>query len=1347
MTLMSTIQRRAAALMAALILIASVGFVVSRSARPAGADTVFASGQIFASVGGSQVFTYDPTSGLYLNALTDSSLAAANLHPDIYTNGFLTVGSAFDEAPGPSYGDFFVTDDDTLGDSNSQVSEFAPNGTQVATFPGLANPISIAFDGNGDMFVGQQLTAKIAEFDPTPGTAANASAPANWTRQTDLGTAPADPIQIETSGGPDSIDMSSDQHTIYYTSEGTEVFTYDKSAGQQGPIFNKIPLPLSQVVTDVSGYTHTVNTNAYAVKILGTPGYVGDVLVADAADVVLFDPNGNVIKTYPCSSFGDGCDYKLFSLSVDPSGTSFWTGDQNTGNIYQVDIATGNVLKTIDGIQAGTSGNLFGLSIDNQLEVASSPQSTAPPPAPVISTPTVSGTFVYGQPTQVSAVVTDTTGTPIATGSVTFTLGGDSCTASPDNNGLAMCSITPGGPSGSYTLMATYSSNTSSGSTTAVTAASEVPTLLNTDQTAVTYTGPTSVVNGQTFSPSATVVDTTTNTPVVPGGQVTFTVGSGPTAQSFTCGTDASGVVEPCTSPIISQTTSNPPVTVSYAGSPYNMPTPPQPIPGLFTVWEPTALTVAGGQVDYADTITLSATLKDTFSTNPIANEPVAFTLSDGTVPCPQSNTDANGVAYCQITPSGTESAGTYILSANFGGAISQQLQFMSASGSANVKVTPEETAITYTGQTVAVNGTPFTMSANLTRGVGPGLPAETDTVPLGGKTVLLTLGPLGSQQSCTGTTDSAGNASCTITPVGQPLGTIPVTAQFAGDQYYSPKSNGSNVNVPEGTQLTINSTPPLVYNTPSPVSATLTTNPPGGPPGPVQPGEVVTFELNNNSTQTCQATTNASGVASCLITPNEPAGSYSVSASFPGDSGSMPQLLPNASSSTISVTQAPTTLSYTGTTSVTNGQPATLSGVVTQTSSGTDVPNQTVTFTLGSGNSWQSCTATTLPNGVASCTIASVNQTSSGSVGISASSSGDQWYASSTTASSATVHSPTTLTLTTGGGSEFADAITVQATLTTTNSPKPIANEPVAFMLSDGTVPCPAAMTNASGVASCPITPTEKAGTYSLTATFAGDNPVGLPQLQATSGSGSFVVSLEESAIAYTGPSIAVSGMSFTMSAHLTRGAVDTGETDNVPLSGKSVLMTLGSGSTAQFCTGTTDSAGNANCPIANVNQIAGTVPISVTFAGDAYYQPATAAGIETTAAAPSGGGGFVVGDVSAGLPTPINGTTVNFWGAQLWKTNQFSGVNNAPASMKGYIDNAPNYACGAAWTSDPGNSSHPPATIPVNMVVVVASAINKSGSTESGNILHLVVVSVNPGYGPAPGHDAWGKIIATIC
>ena len=255
----------------------------------------------------------------------------------------------------------------------------------------------------------------------------------------------------------------------------------------------------------------------------------------------------------------------------------------------------------------------------------------------------------------------------------------------------------------------------------------------------------------------------------------------------------------------------------------------------------------------------------------------------------------------------------------------------------------------------------------------------------------------------------------------------------------------------------------------------------------------------------------------------------------------------------------------------MTNGQPATLSGVLTtnEPSPGTDVSGQTVTFTLGSGGALQSCSGTTNASGVASCTIADVNQTT-GTVGISASYGGNTYYESSTAASTATVHTPTTLTVS-AGTSDFADAGTVSAVLTNSVTGATIAGEPVILTL-NGTQSCNAT-TNAHGVASCSITPNEPAATYVLSASFAGDTSTA-PQLLPSTGSNSFVVTHEETSITYTGPSVAVSGMPFTMNAHLT--------TDGGPLGGRTVLMTLGSGTTAQSCTATTDAAGNASCTIA---------------------------------------------------------------------------------------------------------------------------------------------------------------------
>ena len=49
--------------------------------------------------------------------------------------------------------------------------------------------------------------------------------------------------------------------------------------------------------------------------------------------------------------------------------------------------------------------------------------------------------------------------------------------------------------------------------------------------------------------------------------------------------------------------------------------------------------------------------------------------------------------------------------------------------------------------------------------------------------------------------------------------------------------------------------------------------------------------------------------------------------------------------------------------------------------------------------------------------------------------------------------------------------------------------------------------------------------------------------------------------------------------------------------------------------------------------------------------------------------------------------------------------------------------------------------------LVVVVEHQSPSRGPIEIGNIKHLVVVSVQPGYAGNPGHDGWGKIIATIC
>jgi len=117
-----------------------------------------------------------------------------------------------------------------------------------------------------------------------------------------------------------------------------------------------------------------------------------------------------------------------------------------------------------------------------------------------------------------------------------------------------------------------------------------------------------------------------------------------------------------------------------------------------------------------------------------------------------------------------------------------------------------------------------------------------------------------------------------------------------------------------------------------------------------------------------------------------------------------------------------------------------------------------------------------------------------------------------------------------------------------------------------------------------------------------------------------------------------------------------------------------------------------------------------------------------------------FVIGDQNVAL-----GAHVTFWGAQWWKDNPLS-TGLAPASFKGYANNVSG-ACGGTWTTDPGNSSDPPASLSGVQNVIVSDQITKSGPVISGDIKEIVQVAVDPGYAGDPGHPGTGTIIGYVC
>lgn len=319
-----------------------------------------------------------------------------------------------------------------------------------------------------------------------------------------------------------------------------------------------------------------------------------------------------------------------------------------------------------------------------------------------------------------------------------------------------------------------------------------------------------------------------------------------------------------------------------------------------------------------------------------------------------------------------------------------------------------------------------------------------------------------------------------------------------------------------------------------------------------------------------------------------------------------------------------------------------------------------------------------------------------------------------------------TTLTYNGATSSDFNDTVMLSATLTDVHGQR-VPSEPITLSL-NGTETC-FLTTDNFGDVSCTVTPGEAAGAYVVTATFGGDAKY-LPSSASTP----YTVNLEEDALTSNpAQQLILQGGTATLSAIL------TDPEGGFPIAGKVVMITLGTGAGSQSCMGTTTGAGVATCSISPVTVATGPQPISDSFAGDSFYVSATNAETALVFAFPAGGG-FVVGDGSST-------GSVSFWGAHWSRDNSLSG-GSAPNSFKGFENSNQTPTCTAGdWSTSPGNSSKPPATVPAYMGVIVSSSVDKSRHGISGDIVHIVIVQTDPGYGPNPGSAGTGTVVATVC
>ena len=521
------------------------------------------------------------------------------------------------------------------------------------------------------------------------------------------------------------------------------------------------------------------------------------------------------------------------------------------------------------------------------------------------------------------------------------------------------------------------------------------------------------------------------------------------------------------------------------------------------------------------------------------------------------------------------------------------------------VNVPAVATTLTYNGPTTFTNGNAANLSAVLTQTSGG--------APVVGVSVLFTLGSGGTAQTCSGITSANGTATCSIASVNQTSGASTVTALFSGNASYLTSTSGPvAVTILAGaaaaTTLAYNGPTTFTNGSAANLSAVLTQT--AGGSGVA--GVSILFTLGSGgAAQTCSGTTSSSGAAACSIaTVIQTVGASTVTASFAGNASYQPSTSGPVAVTIAAAPAAATTLTYTGGTTFTDGSAASLSAVLTQTTGGSAVVGVSIAFTLGSGGTAQTCSGTTNSSGSATCMIATVNQTAGAST-VSESFAGNASDLASSggpTAVTIVAAPPAATTLTYNGPATFTDggAANLSAVLTQTTGGAAVAGVSVVFTLgSGGTAQTCSGTTSSNGTAACSIASVNQtAGADSVTAAFAGNSS------DSASSAGPVTVTIVAAAttLTYNGPTTFTDGSSASVSAVLTQ------TTGGSAVVGVSVLFTLGSGGTAQTCSGITGATGAATCTIASVNQTAGSRTVSASFAGNSMYLASSAGPITVT-------------------------------------------------------------------------------------------------------------------------------------
>lgn len=304
------------------LLAAGFAFTFALAAAPAQGDVPWLSGYVFAGIGSSSYGVYD-NDGNLLETIT-SGLGSTE-----------TTGGAFDAS-----GDLWTTEF-----SGSRLVKYSGTDPHVVlqtvnfTTTGGANCESITFDSSGNFYVGCVGGDRdIKKFDSS-------------------GTLLQSFNAVVGPRGTDWIELSVDQQTMFYTSEGRTIRRFD--------VVNNVQL------ADFATLPGTGNN--FALRLLPPFDGSGGLIVADGVDIKRLDSTGAVVQSYDQPGVNG-----WFAMNLDPNGTSFWAGNNLTSNsvFYRFNIATGAVEV---GPVATPTGRLAGLIVKGEITGGNPPPQFDPP--------------------------------------------------------------------------------------------------------------------------------------------------------------------------------------------------------------------------------------------------------------------------------------------------------------------------------------------------------------------------------------------------------------------------------------------------------------------------------------------------------------------------------------------------------------------------------------------------------------------------------------------------------------------------------------------------------------------------------------------------------------------------------------------------------------------------------------------------------------------------------------------------------------------------------------------------------------------------------------------------------